>query len=246
MFPVFGFGGVLFPLVARAFGLVASVVGIFMVKPKEDEDPMQSLNRGYWVASFLAAILFYVATKIMLQSDDPTVHPDMFFFAGLVGIVLAMLFVYVTQYYTEHKYRPVRSIAQASETGPATNIITGFAVALESTAVPVVMISVALILAFTFGEKSGVAYGGLYGTAIATMGMLATCAYILSMDTFGPIADNAGGIVEMSNSPKSVREKVDRLDAVGNTTKALTKGYAIGSAALAAFLLFRAYMDDVT
>jgi K(+)-stimulated pyrophosphate-energized sodium pump len=156
-----------------------------------------------------------------------------------------MAFVYITQYYTEYKYRPVKAIAEASQTGPATNIITGFAVALECTAMPVIVIAVAIISSYYLGRTSGVANAGLFGTAVATMGMLGTAAYILAMDTFGPIADNAGGIIEMSQQPEEVRHKTDRLDAVGNTTKALTKGYAIGSAALAAFLLFSAYLDEV-
>jgi K(+)-stimulated pyrophosphate-energized sodium pump len=162
-----------------------------------------------------------------------------------VGIVTSILFVYITQYYTEYRYRPVKEIAEASKTGSATNIISGFAVGLESTALPVIVISAALFFSYFFGSHSGIPHGGLYGTAIATMGMLATAAYILSMDTFGPITDNAGGIIEMSKASPEVRKRTDRLDSVGNTTKALTKGYAIGSAALAAFLLFSAYLDEV-
>ncbi|MBI2538335.1 MAG: sodium/proton-translocating pyrophosphatase, partial [Deltaproteobacteria bacterium] len=135
--------------------------------------------------------------------------------------------------------------AEASQTGPATNIIAGIAVGLECTAVPVIVISAAIIGSYYLGNMSGVPHAGLFGTAVATMGMLGTAAYILAMDTFGPITDNAGGIVEMSQQPEDVRRKTDRLDAVGNTTKALTKGYAIGSAALAAFLLFSAYLDEV-
>jgi K(+)-stimulated pyrophosphate-energized sodium pump len=134
---------------------------------------------------------------------------------------------------------------KACETGHATNIIRGFAVALECTAAPVVVLSAALLLSYMFGTRTGIAHGGLYGTATATMGMLSTAAYVLAMDTFGPITDNAGGIAEFSGAPKSVRDRTDKLDAVGNTTKALTKGYAIGSAALAAFLLFSAYQDEV-
>ncbi|MCX6815287.1 MAG: sodium-translocating pyrophosphatase, partial [Candidatus Aenigmarchaeota archaeon] len=238
LFPVFGVNGIIFPLVARSFGLIASIIGIVFAKAKKNEDPMKALNRGYYIASILAAILFYFATMIMLNNV-------WFFYAGLVGIIMSILFVYITQYYTEYKYRPVMSIVEASKTGPATNIITGFSVALENTALPVIVIAGALFLSYNFGIMSGVPNGGLYGTAIATMGMLATAAYILSMDTFGPITDNAGGIVEMSNAPASIRKNTDRLDAVGNTTKALTKGYAIGSAALAAFLLFAAYMNEV-
>jgi K(+)-stimulated pyrophosphate-energized sodium pump len=246
LYPVFGLYGVLFPLVARAFGLVASIIGIFAVRVRKDEDPMHALNRGYFIASFIAAILFYAAAWLLLRSDAYPHAYLWFFAAGLVGMVTSILFVFITQYYTEHKYRPVREIAEASKTGPATNIIAGLAVGMESTFLPVLAISAALIGAYALGVASGIPHGGLYGTAIATMGMLATAAYILAMDTFGPITDNAGGIVEMSDAPAEAREVTDQLDAMGNTTKALTKGYAIGSAALAAFLLFSAYMDEVT
>ena len=170
---------------------------------------------------------------------------------GVVGMVTSFLFVRITEYYTETRYRPVQSIANASLTGPATNIISGLAVGMETPAMPVVVISAALLLSYYFGVR-GLADAtisdyakGIYGTAIATMGMLSSAAYILAMDTFGPITDNAGGIIEMSDQPDAVREKTDKLDAAGNTTKALTKGYAIGSAALAAFLLFSAYLEEV-
>ncbi len=239
LYPVFGVAGVLFPLVARAFGLIASIIGVYSVRMRnEKEEPMNALNRGYWVSSIVSALLFYVATMWLLDNI-------WYFYAGLSGIVLSILFVYITQYYTEYRYRPVQEIALASKTGSATNIITGFAMGLESTALPVISISGTIWLAYWFGQQSGVVNGGLYGTAIATMGMLSTAAYILAMDTFGPITDNAGGIVEMSGAPKKVRDRTDKLDSVGNTTKALTKGYAIGSAALAAFLLFAAYLDEV-
>jgi K(+)-stimulated pyrophosphate-energized sodium pump len=156
--------------------------------------------------------------------------------------------VWITQYYTEYKYRPVQSIANASVTGSATNIITGLAVGMECTALPVLVISAAILSSYYCGIHAlpDTRGAGLFGTAIATMGMLATAAYILAMDTFGPITDNAGGIIEMSGAPEEVRKRTDRLDSVGNTTKALTKGYAIGSAALAAFLLFSAYLDQIT
>jgi K(+)-stimulated pyrophosphate-energized sodium pump len=173
-----------------------------------------------------------------------------------VGILLSVAFVYITQYYTAGTYRPVQEIARASRTGPATNIISGVAIGFESTAVTAIVISIAIAAAYYFGSQSGVCAGvqtsaglscdsGLFGTAVATMGMLTTVAYILAMDTFGPITDNAGGIAEMSRAPEQVRHITDQLDAVGNTTKALTKGYAVGSAALAAFLLFSAYIDKV-
>ncbi|HXV49986.1 MAG TPA: sodium-translocating pyrophosphatase [Candidatus Binatia bacterium] len=250
LYPYFGLKGILFPLVARALGLIASIVGIMVVKCKENEDPMSALNRGYYVTSVLAIIAFFVTSQSLL-TVDPGKYPEAtsawfyFFLCGVIGILMAQAFVYITQYYTESRYRPVKSIAEASQTGPATNIIAGVAVGLECTAIPVVVISMAILASYYLGGMSGVPHAGLFGTAVATMGMLGTAAYILAMDTFGPITDNAGGIIEMSGQPEDVRRKTDRLDAVGNTTKALTKGYAIGSAALAAFLLFSAYLDEV-
>jgi K(+)-stimulated pyrophosphate-energized sodium pump len=250
LYPFFGLKGILFPLVARAFGLVASIVGIMIVRSDERGDPMAALNRGYYVTSALAIVGFFFATQWML-AVDPNKYPQAtwawfyFFLCGVIGILTAQAFVYITQYYTEYKYRPVKAIADASQTGPATNIIAGIAVGLECTAIPVAVISAAIIASYYLGNASGVEHAGLFGTAVATMGMLGTAAYILAMDTFGPITDNAGGIIEMSGQPEEVRQKTDRLDAVGNTTKALTKGYAIGSAALAAFLLFSAYLDEV-
>ncbi len=244
LFPVFGIKGILFPLVARAFGLIASIIGVLVVKTREDRDPMQALNRGFYVTTLFALIGFYVAVVLLLKGNM------MLFGAGVVGIVTSFLFVYITQYYTEYKYRPVQSIAKACLTGPATTIISGFAIGLECVAAPVIVISAAIMSSYYLGINAGLTgvtqqSAGLYGTAIATMGMLSTAAYILAMDTFGPITDNAGGIIEMSHQPEEIRNRTDRLDSVGNTTKALTKGYAIGSAALAAFLLFSAYIDEV-
>jgi len=250
LYPFFGLKGILFPLVARAFGLIASIIGVMIVKSGEQEDPMAALNRGYYVTSALAIVGFFFAAQWML-AVDPMQHPEAtsawfyFFLCGVIGIAMAQTFVYITQYYTEYKYRPVQEIVKASQTGPATNIIAGVSVGLECTAIPVVVISIAIIASYYLGSLSGIPHAGLFGTAVATMGMLGTAAYILAMDTFGPITDNAGGIIEMSGQPEEVRHKTDRLDAVGYTTKALTKGYAIGSAALAAFLLFSAYLDEV-
>ncbi len=244
-------GVMMFPLIARAFGIVACIVGIMMVKMDKEEkiDPMQALNRGYYYAVVLAMAAFAGATYWLL---NPPSAPDAwwhFFLCGIVGVLTSVAFVYITQYYTEYKYRPVQSIAEASKTGPATNIIAGVGVGLECTWMPTLVMGAALLGSYFLGQSAFPAssgmHGGLFGTAVATMGMLATAAYILAMDTFGPITDNAGGIVEMSEQPESIRKKTDRLDAVGNTTKALTKGYAVGSAALAAFLLFQAYMDEV-
>ncbi|HKB08321.1 MAG TPA: sodium-translocating pyrophosphatase [Candidatus Polarisedimenticolia bacterium] len=250
LYPVFGMGGILFPLLARAFGLIATIVGVFTVRCREDEDPMRALNRGYMVTTALAMLGFAAAVYMLLKPVSASigaVHQGYLLAAGIIGILTAFAFVLITQYYTEYRYRPVREIAEASRTGPATNIISGLAVGFECTGLPVLTVSAALLGAYWCGKQAlgDIPGAGLYGTAIATMGMLAPCAYILAMDTFGPITDNAGGIIEMSKQPEAIRQKTDRLDAVGNTTKALTKGYAIGSAALAAFLLFRAYLDEV-
>jgi len=239
----FGANGILFPLVARSFGLLGSIIGVMCVNMKdEDSDPMEALNRGYLVSALLSAVGFFIGTHFLLRTG----HSIWLFGAGMVGLLTSLAFVWITQYYTEHKYRPVKEIADASLTGPATNIVAGFSIGLECTFLPVVVISIALYLSYRMGQWAVGPEGGLYGTAVATMGMLGTAAYVLAMDTFGPITDNAGGIIEMSGQPEEVRRRTDRLDAVGNTTKALTKGYAIGSAALAAFLLFSAYMDKVS
>src|SRR5438093_1311706 len=248
LFPYFGIAGVIFPLVARSLGLLASIVGVFVVRAREDEAPMTALNRGYIVASVLAAILFGFAAWAMLQPTSPTTTGAWtwayYWVCGLSGMVTAVIYVWVTQYYTEARYRPVRDIAKSSETGPATNIISGFAVGLEATAIPAVVVSIAILVSYWLGESTGILHGGIYGTAIATMGMLATAAYILAMDTFGPIVDNGAGIIEMSGMSEAARKNMDKLDAAGNTTKALTKGYAVGSAALAAFLLFNAFLTE--
>jgi K(+)-stimulated pyrophosphate-energized sodium pump len=235
---------IFFPLVVRAFGLIASILGILAVRPGGVRNPQRALDAGYYVTALLSVAGMYVATQLMLGNL-------WFFWCGLVGILMSVAFVYITQYYTSGSWRPVQEIAQASRTGPATNIIAGMAVGFENTALPAIVISIALFASYTLGSqaadllKTSASTAGIYGTAIATMGMLMSAGYILAMDTFGPITDNAGGIVEMSDQPEEVRRITDSLDAVGNTTKALTKGYAIGSAALAAFLLFSAFLDQV-
>jgi K(+)-stimulated pyrophosphate-energized sodium pump len=250
LYPVFGVKGILFPLIVHAINLIASLVGVFVVKTREDEDPMHALNKGFYVTSALALAGFAVAVYTML--NGPQVQWLWLLGCGVIGLVTAFLFVWITEYYTEAKFRPVRSIVEASVTGPATNIISGLAVGMETPAMPVVVISAALLMSYYFGVQglAGVVgisdYAkGIYGTAIATMGMLSCAAYILAMDTFGPITDNAGGIIEMSHQPHEIRERTDKLDSAGNTTKALTKGYAIGSASLAAFLLFSAYLEEI-
>src|SRR6202789_2146250 len=251
LYPVFGIKGILFPLMVHAINLVASIIGVAVVKTTDNEDPMRALNRGFYVTSILALAGFGGIVYKML--NGPGVQPLYLFLCGVIGLSTAFLFVWITEYYTESRYRPVQSIAEASLTGPATNIISGLAVGMETPALPVIVISAALLLSYYFGVRGladvhipGIAnYAkGIYGTAIATMGMLSCAAYILAMDTFGPITDNAGGIIEMSNQPDSIRERTDKLDSAGNTTKALTKGYAVGSASLAAFLLFSAYLEE--
>jgi H(+)-translocating pyrophosphatase len=240
-------GVMMFPLVARAFGIIACIVGVMVVRMDREEklDPMQVLNRGYYIAVALAMAAFGGASYWLLSSPAAPAAWWHFFLCGVLGVLASLAFVYITQYYTEYKYRPVQSIAEASTTGPATNIIAGIGVGLECVWMPALVMGAALLGSYFLGEASGLPHAGLFGTAVATMGMLATAVYILAMDTFGPITDNAGGIVEMSEQPEQIRRKTDRLDAVGNTTKALTKGYAVGSAGLAAFLLFQAYMDEV-
>jgi K(+)-stimulated pyrophosphate-energized sodium pump len=245
---------IFFPLVVRAFGLLSTIVAMYFIRGREDENPMNILNRGYWVTTILSVVALALVTNLMMQTNDPA--PSglpvwlYFFAAGVVGLATSVAFVYITQYYTAGSFRPVREIAEASKTGPATNIISGTAVGFETTFVTAITIGIALFASHWLGSQAGLEVdgrdvGGIFGTAVATMGMLMTTAYILAMDTFGPITDNAGGIAEFSRAEAGAREITDRLDAVGNTTKALTKGYAIASASLAAFLLFSAYIDKI-
>jgi K(+)-stimulated pyrophosphate-energized sodium pump len=229
---------VLFPMVVSAFGLLASMVGILSVNPKEGENPMHALNRGFYVVVGLSTVGLLLTVLFML-------HSWLLFGAGMVGIVASIVVVYTTQYYTEDRFRPVKTIITASLTGSATNIVAGTAVGFETTLVTAVTIGLALLISYFLGDQTGIPGGGVFGTAIATMGMLMTCPYILSEDTFGPITDNANGIIQMAGVGDDFRRVTDRLDAVGNTTKALTKGYALISAGLAAFILFHAYLDRV-
>jgi K(+)-stimulated pyrophosphate-energized sodium pump len=252
-------GWIIFPLVVVGLGLIASLIGLLTVRAKSVIEPgqgegrdisaiaMSRLNFGYYVTAALSAIFVVGASYFLLGGNR------WYWFAadGLVGIGMSIVFVFLTQYYTAGQWRPVQEIARACKTGPATTVIAGLAVAFENQAIFVLTICGALGLSYFLGTLAGISdkahgiisVGGIYGTAVATMGMLMSCAYVLAMDTFGPITDNAGGIVEMSQAPESVRDITDALDGVGNTTKALTKGYGVGSAALAAFLLFSAYLD---
>ncbi|HEY7975442.1 MAG TPA: sodium-translocating pyrophosphatase, partial [Ktedonobacterales bacterium] len=252
---------VMFPLVVVGLGILCSLLGLAMVRKSAVKEPgeaggrdpgeiaMGQLNVGFYTTAFASAICIVGASYFLLSSV--TSYWWAFALAGLVGIANSIAFVFITQYYTAGTFRPVREIAEAARTGPATVIIQGIAIGYENTALPVLAICGALGLAYYLGTLTNlgshgvVSTGGIYATAVATMGMLMSAGYILAMDTFGPITDNAGGIVEMSNAPESVRDITDALDGVGNTTKALTKGYGIGTAALAAFLLFSAYLETV-
>ncbi len=262
-------GWILFPLVVRAFGLIASAIGLLWIRPSVVIEPdkaagrdpgeiaMNQLNIGYFITCGLSVIGVFLGSYLLLGGTGVTTNGNVpawvwFGLAGTTGILLSIAFVYITQYYTAGTWRPVREIAASTLTGPATTIITGVAVGFECVALPVLAISAALGLSYFFGSQVNIpsnavtiSSGGIFGTAVATMGMLMSCAYILAMDTFGPITDNAGGIAEMSGQAESVRDITDAMDGVGNTTKALTKGYGIGSAALAAFLLFSAYLDQL-
>jgi K(+)-stimulated pyrophosphate-energized sodium pump len=253
---------VIFPLVVVGVGILCSMVGLLAVRKSAVKEPGQAgdkdpgeiawgqLNVGYYTTAILSAVGIVLVAWALLGQVAGNTHWWAFALAGLIGIANSIAFVLLTEYYTSGTHRPVREIAAATETGPATTIISGLAVAFENPALPVISIALSLIGSYYLGALAGgnlnqVNIYGIYGTAAATLGMLMSGAYILAMDTFGPITDNAGGIVEMAKESDSVRAITDALDGVGNTTKALTKGYGIGSAALAAFLLFSAYLDIV-
>lgn len=254
----------LFPLTVHCLDILVSTIGMVFVKTKpglpdytpnygEVEDPLDIMKKGYRISMVLGVGGFFLISKLYLTGESSGYASCWLNFAlcGLVGIIISYLFIIVTQYYTDYNYGPVKRIAYASKTGPATNIIAGLSVGLESTGLPIISISIGVLTAFYLGENAGikndkgVPIGGLFGTAIATMGMFTTGVFILSMSGFGPIADNAGGIVEMSHQSQVVRSVTDRLDAVGNVTKANAKGYSVGSASLACFLLFSAFLDEV-
>ncbi len=256
-------GFILFPLAVHCMDIMVSTIGVFCAKTQEGvpeqkadinnlEDPLTIMKKGYMVALALAAVGFFALCRWAFYIEA---HPDNwvnFAMSGMVGIVIALVFIFITQYYTDYNYAPVQSIAYSSLSGHATNIIAGLSVGMESTGIPVVVISAGIIASYYFGKAcefpalpAGENVAGLFSTAIATMGMFSTGVYVLSMSGFGPIADNAGGIAEMSRQHENVRGITDRLDAVGNVTKANAKGYSVGSASLACFLLFSAFMDDV-
>lgn len=239
-----------FPLIVHAMDIVVSSAGIAFVsitRESADSDPMKALQRGYRVAMCLSVVGFWIITHWLLV--DPN-HPGSglkFFLCGITGMVCAYIIVLSTQFYTDYAHRPVQSIAEASTTGHGTNIIVGVSVGMKATFIPTITVACSVLMAYHLGASTGIGDGrnaGLFGTAVATMGMLSNAVYILSMNNFGPIADNAGGITEMSMQPEHIRDVTDRLDAAGNVTKAITKGYSIGSASMACFLLFGAFMDE--
>ncbi|WP_352417951.1 sodium-translocating pyrophosphatase [Proteiniborus sp.] len=235
---VFDAKGAIYPLVLSAVGVLASMIGTFFVRAKEGSDPQKSLNMGTLVSAILTVIVAFFLSKSLLESYQP-------FIAIVAGLAVGLIVARFTEYYTSGDYKPVQSIADESETGSSTNIIGGLSVGMMSTAWPILVIAVGILVAFYATGGATEPARGLYGIALAAVGMLSTAGMTIAVDAYGPIADNAGGIAEMSELPKEVRNVTDKLDAVGNTTAAVGKGFAIGSAALTALALFASYTQAV-
>jgi len=231
---------VLYPLMLGAAGIIASIIGVLFVRGVKESTIMKAMYKGLIIGYAIAAVLFYFVTEYMFINSS--IDYVRLYLASLVGLGVAFAIVFITEYYTAKKYRPVQEIAKASQTGPATNIISGLAVGLESTMAPTLVICLGIFASYFI---VGGGTNGIYGVAIATMALLSVTGLIVAMDAYGPITDNAGGIAEMAGLEPEVRKVTDALDAVGNTTKAVTKGFAIGSAALAALALFAAYTQEV-
>jgi K(+)-stimulated pyrophosphate-energized sodium pump len=232
-YATFGDKGVHLPLVLGGAAIIASIIGSFFVRLGKSNNIMKALYRGLFWSLGISAILFIPITQHYFMENYGNI-----FWSALIGLAVTVLMVITTDYYTAKKYRPVQSIAKASASGHGTNIIMGLAIGMESTFLPIILISAGVLLSFWLA--------GLYGVAIAAMAMLSAAGMIVAIDSFGPITDNAGGISEMAEQPKEVREITDNLDAVGNTTKAITKGYAIASAGLATLVLFASYTEELT
>jgi K(+)-stimulated pyrophosphate-energized sodium pump len=226
---------IIYPLAIGGVSIISTIIGTWFVRLGKNKNIMGALYKGLTVSAILSAIGFYPITKWLMQGQT-TYSVGALYMSALVGIIVTALIIVITEYYTSTKYYPVKSIASASQSGHGTNVIQGLAISMKSTALPLLSIVGGILASYYFGE--------LYGVAVAAMAMLSLTGIIVAIDSFGPITDNAGGIAEMANLPKSVRDVTDPLDAVGNTTKAVTKGYAIGSAGLAALVLFSSYTQE--